>query len=429
MKYTAQAEKLNEILILKDSQIFDMLSERGKSFYFPKEGIIKQTEEANGKSINATVGVALDENKSTYILKSMSESISDSLTNDSFSYAPSGGLKELRNHWKQQIGMKNPSLKGNLGFPIVTSGLTHALSIVGSLFLDKEDTIIMPDFFWGNYKLMFETNFSSKISTFNMFDGLSFNLEGFKEAILNTESNKVVLLLNFPNNPTGYSPSVHEILEMKEILLKLADSGRNIIVMIDDAYFGLFYEKDTCKESVFAYLNDIHKNILPIKIDGISKEDYAWGLRVGFITFGGKIASESIDVLEQKTLGIIRSNISNTNRIAQEMLMKTYKNPKYPEEKKEHFNLLKSRYEKVKEVLENSRYSAFFTSFPFNSGYFMSIRLKGGNAEKIRKILLERYDTGVISIGNDVLRIAFSSVPLESIKKLFDNIYEACQEY
>jgi hypothetical protein len=51
-----------------------------------------------------------------------------------------------------------------------------------------------------------------------------------------------------------------------------------------------------------------------------------------------------------------------------------------------------------------------------------------GNAEAIRRILIRKYQTGVIAQG-DCLRLAFSSTPLPMIGKLLDNIFEAAREY
>ena len=41
--------------------------------------------------------------------------------------------------------------------PIVTNALTHGLSIVADLFIDKGDHLILPDMLWGNYNLTFGT--------------------------------------------------------------------------------------------------------------------------------------------------------------------------------------------------------------------------------------------------------------------------------
>ena len=58
----------------------------------------------------------------------------------------------------------------------------------------------------------------------------------------------------------------------------------------------------------------------------------------------------------------------------------------------------------------------------------MCIKLNDNlNGEEVRKILLNKYNTGIIALGN-LLRIAFSSVAEDNIVLLFDNIYNACKE-
>ena len=50
---------------------------------------------------------------------------------------------------------ENPSLKASsISRPIVTNALTHGLSLVADLFVNDEDTILLPTHNWGNYKLI-----------------------------------------------------------------------------------------------------------------------------------------------------------------------------------------------------------------------------------------------------------------------------------
>ena len=66
--------------------------------------------------------------------------------------------------------------------------------------------------------------------------------------------------------------------------------------------------------------------------------------------------------------------------------------------------------------------------YPFNSGYFMCLKLKEGlDGEKIRQILLEKYETGLIHLAG-IFRLAFSSVAEDKIEDLFVNIYNACRD-
>ena len=81
----------------------------------------------------------------------------------------------------------------------------------------------------------------------------------------------------------------------------------------------------------------------------------------------------------------------------------------------------------IRNLKRHKEYEEVFEALPFNSGYFMCIRLKNNDSEKIRKILLDKYSAGVISMG-DLIRVAFSATPTEKIPELFDNIYNACKE-
>jgi len=83
---------------------------------------------------------------------------------------------------------------------------------------------------------------------------------------------------------------------------------------------------------------------------------------------------------------------------------------------------LKERALAVRDVVFNEEYARAWDVYPFNSGYFMCIRLKRDNAEALRVHLLETYGTGLISIGGNNLRIAFSCLEKSEVKLLFDTI-------
>ena len=50
----------------------------------------------------------------------------------------------------------------------------------------------------------------------------------------------------------------------------------------------------------------------------------------------------------------------------------------------------------------------------------MCIRLKDVNAEQLRLHLLDHYGTGLISMGEKNIRIAFSCLELDDVEPLFD---------
>jgi aspartate/methionine/tyrosine aminotransferase len=424
-----QATTLNDVIQNNSPAIFELLSERGKNIFFPKLGILAQSAQAKGKDINATIGEAVEDNGHSMHLGEFDQLIN--LPDASvFPYAPSFGKPDLRNTWKTFIYKKNPSLGETvISLPIATNGITHGLSMAAYLFVDEGDTVIIPDLFWENYSLIFENNYHGRIVTFPTFKNGGFNEQALAEKMAQS-SGKVIVLLNFPNNPTGYTPLSTEIDKIEKVVKDQADAGKKIVVLIDDAYFGLVYEKEVFTESIFTRLATLSENVLAVKLDGATKEDYVWGFRVGFITYGLKNGVPAVyEALENKTAGAVRGNISNISHLSQSLLQKVYASENYDQSKVEKFKILHSRYEKIKLVLTDPKYMRYFTALPFNSGYFMCIELKDGLvAEDVRKILLEKYSTGVIVFGN-LIRIAFSAVPEEKIAKLVENIHSACQDY
>ncbi len=423
----AQAEELNQKIEQADQAIYSLLSEKGRAIYFPKAGIIKQTAEAKGKRYNATIGMAIEDDGTPMRLPSIAQYLSLD-PKEVFPYAPSYGLPALRKTWQKCIYDKNTTLKGKISLPVVTNALTHGLSIAGYMFVNPGEKIIVTDKFWGNYRLIFENGYGGILSPFNTFDGEGFDLSSFKKKI-SEEPGKQILLLNFPNNPAGYTPTATEIEKIVEIILESANQGNHIVAIIDDAYFGLIYKSGIYEESIFAKLADLHKNVLAVKIDGATKEDFVWGLRVGFITYASKeISEETCLALEEKTGGAVRGNISNASHLSQSLVLKAITSSTYQTEKKEKYHLLKSRYEKVQKLLKDNRdrYEEYFKPLPYNSGYFMCIELqKDLDGETIRRKLLDQHSTGVIAIGK-LLRIAYSSLAGKDIPDLFENIYKAC---
>ena len=86
-----------------------------------------------------------------------------------------------------------------------------------------------------------------------------------------------------------------------------------------------------------------------------------------------------------------------------------------------------ARAAKVKQVVSQERFAAAWTTHPFNSGYFMCVRLKGADPEAVRKILLEEYSTGIIA-ASGLIRVAFSATPYDLLDDLFANIYAATKK-
>ncbi len=427
------AKELNEIIRSINPYVYEMLSEAGKNLFFPK-GILYQTAEAKEKAkrFNATIGMATEKGHPMFlpsIIKWINLPPERSIT-----YAPAFGIPELRKKWRELLYEKNPSLRGKeISLPIVTHAITHGLSIVADMWVDPGDIMILPDKMWGNYRLIFEVRKGAKIVNYPFFDEeKKLNIDALRKTLeKHSDNKKLILILNFPNNPTGYSPTVSEAEEIKNVILEIADRGKNIVLVTDDAYFGLVYEDGILRESIFSLMASLHPRILAIKLDAATKEDFVWGLRVGFITYAvssNKDVKPLYEALEKKTAGAVRGSISNVNHLGQEIVLAAIKEPGYQREKKEKFNILKERALETKSILSDPRYKEVWDVYPFNSGYFMCLRVKDVNAEELRKYLLDKYGIGIISLNERDVRIAFSCVEKDDLSILFEDLYKAIKE-
>ncbi len=422
------ATELNEIL--KGSVVYEMLSDFGQRIYFPK-GIISQSAEAKEKAhtYNATIGIATGKGKALFIPSIRANFATDIDSDELFPYSPTAGEPALRKEWLSAMVAKNPSMRGKLtSLPVVTAGLTHSLSIVASLFLDKGQSIIVPDMYWGNYNLIFGEQREAKLVNFPLFKGEGLNLAGLSEAIDKIEGEVVSLILNFPNNPTGYTPTKAEADSLVKLLVAKAEAGRKLLIFTDDAYFGLFFEDDACRESLFSLLIDAHPNILTVKGDAATKEEMVWGFRVGFITFNSQgMDEEQYAALVQKVMGAIRGNVSSCSKATQSILLRSLKSGSYQAEKEEGIALIGERYRFLKESLSRYVDDPNLTPLPFNSGYFMAFECRG-DAEALRVHLLDNYGVGTIAIRGKYLRLAFSSVDLDQIEDLLAIVYKGATE-
>jgi DNA-binding transcriptional MocR family regulator len=110
-------------------------------------------------------------------------------------------------------------------------------------------------------------------------------------------------------------------------------------------------------------------------------------------------------------------------------MLKAYSSEDYEAQKAEKYQLLKSRYDTLKQALvDHPEYAKSFEPLPYNSGYFMCVQpIEGADAETVRQLLLEKYDTGLIALGG-LLRIAFSSASAADIPAILSNVHQAIQE-
>jgi aspartate/methionine/tyrosine aminotransferase len=420
------AEAANAAIRKDCPVIFDLLSERGKRFFFPVKGILAQGAEAKQKAkvANATIGIATEGGAPMH-LGVVYKHFQGLTPAEAVDYAPSYGKPELRQAWAAKQREETPSLAGQaLSNPVVTNALTHGLSIVGELFLDPGDEALSSDLLWENYNLSWETRIGAHISYYPFFtEGLTgFNLAAFRAALDQRRGRKLVVSLNFPNNPSGYTPTREETLGIVDALTDAAEAGTRLVVVCDDAYYGMFYG-DCERESLFGRLARAHENLLAVKVDGATKEEFVWGVRVGFVTYGIKNGTPAVyKALEDKTAGIIRAVVSSITHPGQSIVLKALQDPEFRSQQGEKVAILQARAAVTAKECRRPEYQDCWDVYPFNSGYFMCLRLKGADADTVRLKLLDEHGVGTIALGAANLRVAFSCLTEAQIPGVFQAI-------
>ena len=409
-------------------------SKLGENIILPQDVLIQSKETAAiPGAINATIGIATS-NKKAMALPSINKVITEINNSEYLPYSPTPGLPKMRELWKEKILADNPSInKDFLSLPMVTTGITQGIDIAANLFSESGDALLLPNLFWQNYAQIYTIKLGNKIYKYNQFDeNNEFSISNFKETLYSINEDKISLILNFPNNPTGYTPSDVELNSLVDVISTYAKENKNkqLIIVSDDAYFGLFFEKNHKTPTLSAtYKLSENENCLIVKLDGITKEFYSWGLRVGFITYYTK-NDELRKILLEKTQGYLRSTTSSPSNLSQQIAVRLLDNKQSLEEKEINDKIIEERYNELKQAISTEQLDQLVRVLPFNSGYFFTIKLPSNiNAHEFRLKFLNEYKYGVYSMDDDHIRIAFSCLDKELIPELINKFKQCIKQF
>ncbi len=455
--------------ILEKTPLYDAFSDIGKRIFLP-DGVFYWAGRAKKEAdINGTIGTAFGYEKDFIELGSDEwlpcylkeiKKYTELNVKDIVPYASIGGLADLRTIWREWIIRKSEynsetdkekivHLNKYMTNPIITTGVTNAIYLSCKLFLNPGEKIICANKRWGNYDNIIVKNIGAEIKSFDFFKDDRINLDSLKDTIneVNKIQNKIVIIINFPNNPTGYVPSKQEakdilkLLEETQVKLK-----KPFIIIIDDAYEPYVYSEEALNTSFFYELQQLKGDIIPIKLDGLTKELLMYGARIGFLTIGLKSNwvsnDEELEKLKKeinnKLEGMNRSSISNCNHIYQAIAERIFQEvgfEKIIDSRNRIKEVLEKRYEKINNELK-SLDNPNISIDPNSGGFFLFINL---NRQKIKAnnfadYLLKHHKVGVIPIEKPAeningLRIAYCSIDINQIPEVISRIKTALSQF
>lgn len=406
------AAELNDVLAAEHPGCWALLSPLGRRAALPL-GIPQQSAQARDCQRKATMGQITDGSGLPLTLPSIARYFDKLDPRAALLYAPQHGLAALRAAWRAHI--EEPDTPASL--PIVTAGMTHGLSLCAELFTSPDVPLLVAAPYWDNYDTIFQMRVGAPVHTWPFFDASrSFNTAGLA-ALLARQHGPSAVLLNFPANPTGYSPRADEVPELVRVL---TEHPHPLCVICDDAYNGLYFGEGLYGRSLFGELSrraDPRRTVI-CRVDGATKELVFFGGRVGFLTFSVNGAAGA--ALEEKAAALLRGAISSVSAPAQAAVLGALASPTLQEERVFVHAILAERYRALRDALT----VAGVETFPFNSGCFALVPLpRDRDCEQVRRRLIAEQSVGVIAIPSEnALRVAFCSIEAVDIPDLVSRL-------
>jgi len=444
---TQPHDRVNHDLEEASPALFRLLSPLGRRSVFPP-GIPFQAAEARGKAFNGTIGQITDGHGGAVALPCLASGLSglgssgplgETAANRAVLYSPVEGIPELRRLWGERQRRLMPA--GRAGevastLPQVVDGLTHGLSVLADLFAGEGRAVVVAEPFWGNYRQTFTVRNGAPLVAAPAYRDGAFHAGAWAEALATLPAGEpAVVILNFPSNPGGYSPTLEERDALVASLLEAADE-RDLLAICDDAYAGLVFDDAVPRESIFWELAGRHPRLVPVKVDGATKELSFFGGRVGFLTWPFEAGSPAAQAMESKVKFLLRATVGSPVAPSQVLVLQALADPGLEDEVETVRRLLAGRVEVLREALAACD-PDILTPLPFNSGCFALVALaaagKGGaggvpDPEALRRHLLEHEDTGLIAIRPRFVRIAHCSVDADDLPELVRRLERGARE-
>lgn len=199
--------------------------------------------------------------------KEIKSALINSLLDNHDKYTSSYGLLSLRNIIADKINKKY-DLNYNYENIIITNGATEALFLSLSSLINDNDEVIIFKPYYPEY-LQILNYLHAKINIIDCDNEFNPNIEYFIKIISHKTK---LIILNYPNNPSGKILNQETLLILKKYLLKY-----HTYIVLDNVYDEIIFEKN----NTLLQFNELKKQF--IIINSLSKSQQLTGWRLGYL--------------------------------------------------------------------------------------------------------------------------------------------------
>lgn len=305
-------------------------------------------------------------------------------------YTANAGLEELRIEICRYMERRFGLFYSPINETIVTVGGSEAIDIAMRATLDIGDEVIIPTPSFVCYEplarmigavpVILETHFE---------DEFRINPEKLKSLI--TDKTKMIVL-PFPNNPTGAIMTRKELLEIAEIV-----KDTNIVILSDEIYAEMTYSAKHCSIASIEGMKE-----RTVVVNGFSKSYAMTGWRLGWVCAPAPICAQMLKIHQYE----IMSSPTTSQFAAISALRNGDSDIAY----------MTSEYDKRRRIIYNKLCEMGIESFEPKGAFYIFPRISqfGLSGEEFCSELLKRYHVAIVpgeafgSSGEGFARISYA---------------------
>ena len=208
-------------------------------------------------------------------------------------YTPADGIGAL----KKAIVRYTEEYYGRLVSPdnvMASGGAKQAIMVAMQAVLNPQDEVIYPAPYWVSYPEMAKLCGAIGVPIKADDGGFQPTLGDMEEAV---GSYTRMIILNSPNNPSGYSYSKEFIAGIVELCEK-----RGLYLVMDDIYHRLLFDGRK-PISAYEFAKDQSENSKLIIVNGVSKMYAMTGFRIGWAVANKKLIEAMTNIQSHQTSG------------------------------------------------------------------------------------------------------------------------------
>ena len=358
--------------------------------------------------INATSGMLKNEDGSLFEFVSVKEASNNLSAKDKYAYVDSGGTPAFNKaaiSWVFGEYLKDLEKDCYLE-SIPTPGGSGALHLAFLNYVERNNTVLLPNHMWENYLNMAkEVGINS--DTYQLFnDNDEFDIASLNNKVneLKNKQKRIMMLINDPcENPTGFCMKDKDY----DALIDIARNNPNndFVYLMDVAYFDFYNADPDIIRSRYAKFKSMPNNAMVLFVFSGSKSFGLYGLRIGALIALSK-NEEEVKTFKQAMSYSCRAEWSSASTLGMSIIEHLVLNEKYRDTYEEEVRKASKMLEARSIAFLNSAKEVGLKVLPYERGFFVCVPTS--NPELLMTALHE--DKVWVVATKTCLRIALCSV-------------------